>query len=119
MIDLSIAAALLLALKPHTRLVLVGDADQLPPVGAGRFFKDLLDSGLVPAVRLDEIFRQAQQSDIVMNAHMINSGELPPLSRNTGDFYFSRARTAQGAAQAVAELVADASPTVSASAIYR
>lgn len=106
MIDLSIAAALLLALKPHTRLVLVGDADQLPPVGAGRFFKDLLDSGLVPAVRLDEIFRQAQQSDIVMNAHMINSGELPPLSRNTGDFYFSRARTAQGAAQAVAELVA-------------
>ncbi|MBR4955329.1 MAG: ATP-dependent RecD-like DNA helicase [Clostridia bacterium] len=105
MIDLSIAAALLSALKPHTRLVLVGDADQLPPVGAGRFFKDLIDSNLVPATRLDEIFRQAQQSDIVMNAHMINSGVLPPLRKNSGDFYFSPSRTAQGAAQAVAELV--------------
>ena len=105
MIDLGIAAALLDALKAHTRLVLVGDADQLPPVGPGRFFKDLLDSGCVPATRLDEIFRQAQCSDIVMNAHMINSGETPPLRKNTGDFYFTSSRTPQAAAETVADLV--------------
>ena len=105
MIDLGIAAALLDALRPHTRLVLVGDADQLPPVGAGRFFKDLLDSGVVPAARLSEIFRQAQQSDIIVNAHMINRGEMPPLRKNNGDFYFTASRTAQSAANTVAELM--------------
>ncbi|MBR2473085.1 MAG: ATP-dependent RecD-like DNA helicase [Clostridia bacterium] len=110
MIDLNMSASLLDALRPHARLVLVGDVDQLPPVGAGRFFKDLLDSGIVPAVRLTEIFRQAQDSDIIMNAHMINKGEMPPLQKNNKDFYFSSNRTAQGASSAVCELIANRIP---------
>lgn len=105
MIDINMSASLLDALRPHSRIVFVGDVDQLPPVGAGRFFKDTLESGKVPAVYLTEIFRQAQNSDIIMNAHMINKGEMPPI-KNNNDFYFASNRTAQGTAQAVCELIA-------------
>ena len=110
MIDLNMSASLLDALRPHARIVLVGDVDQLPPVGAGRFFKDTLESGKVPAVYLTEIFRQAQDSDIIMNAHMINKGEMPPLENLGNDFYFASNRTAQGTSQAVCQLIAERIP---------
>ena len=105
MIDLPLAASLLRAMKPHTRLVLVGDADQLPPVGPGSFFADLLGCGCVPTVRLTEVFRQAQDSDIIMNAHSINRGEVPDLHQNRADFFFQRASTAEGAADTIVSLV--------------
>ena len=71
-------------------LVLVGDADQLPPVGPGNFLRDLIGSGCVPVIELTEIFRQVQQSDIVMNAHAINLGQMPTPSRKDGDFFMMR-----------------------------
>ena len=105
MLDLSLAAALLDALKPHTRLVLVGDADQLPPVGAGSLFSDLLACPTIPRVCLTQVFRQAQDSDIILNAHLINGGETPALRRNTGDFYFSSAASSDSAIQTVVSLM--------------
>ena len=74
MVDLSLFSALLRALRPGTRLVLVGDADQLPSVGAGNVFSDLIRSGRVETVFLREVFRQAEQSAIIRNAHAVNLG---------------------------------------------
>jgi len=79
MLDVRLAADLLAALAPATRLVLVGDVDQLPSVGPGRVLRDVIESGAVPTVRLTEIFRQAASSLIVTNAHRIHDGELPEL----------------------------------------
>lgn len=110
MLDMALASALMDALKPHTRLVLVGDADQLPPVGAGSCFADLLACGCLGGVRLEKVFRQAQGSDIVLNAHMINRGELPPIRKNTGDFYFMSTRSMGAAIDAVKTLVAERIP---------
>lgn len=110
MLDISLTASLLDAMKPHTRLVLIGDADQLPPVWAGSVFADLLSCEFVPAVRLTEIFRQAQGSQIVMNAHRINQGLMPELWNKTGDFYFSAAASPEEAVQTVASLVAERIP---------
>ncbi len=110
MLDLMLAASLLRAMKPHTRLVLVGDADQLPPVGPGSFFADLLASGCVPAVRLTEIFRQAQDSDIVVSAHRINQGLMPDVHKNRGDFYFAGVRTEEAAVRAVTSLITERIP---------
>ena len=76
------AAALLAALRNDCRLVLVGDPDQLPSVGPGNLFGDLIRSGTVPTVRLTQIFRQAAQSAIVRNAHLVNAGEMPDLRKN-------------------------------------
>ncbi|MBQ7491102.1 MAG: ATP-dependent RecD-like DNA helicase [Clostridia bacterium] len=106
MLELSLATSLLEALPPHARLVLVGDADQLPPVGAGSFFADLLRVEAIPQVRLTEIFRQAQGSDIVVNAHSFNRGEVPSLRKNDGDFYFSAARGAEQTLETVVSLMA-------------
>lgn len=106
MLELSLAASLLEALPSHARLVLVGDADQLPPVGAGSFFADLLRVESLPQVRLTEIFRQAQGSDIVVNAHSFNRGEMPLLRKNDGDFFFSAARSAEQTLEAVVSLMA-------------
>ncbi len=106
MLDISLTSSLLEAMKPHARLVLIGDADQLPPVWAGSVFADLLACDFAPQVRLTEIFRQAQGSQIVMNAHRINQGLLPDLRRNQGDFYFSSAATPEAAVETVATLVA-------------
>ena len=105
MLDLALAAALLDALKPHTRLVLVGDADQLPPVGAGSLFSDLLACKGIARVCLTQVFRQAQDSEIILNAHLINAGEVPALRRNTGDFYFSSAASSDSAIQTVVSLM--------------
>ena len=87
MVDVPLMAALLDALEGDCRLVLVGDPDQLPSVGPGALFADLIRSGAVPTVRLTEIFRQAAQSAIIRNAHLINRGQVPDLRRNEGDFF--------------------------------
>ena len=87
MVDVPLMAALLDALRPDCRLVLVGDPDQLPSVGPGALFADLIRSGVVPTVRLTEIFRQAARSAIVRSAHQINGGQVPELTRSDGDFF--------------------------------
>ncbi len=88
MIDNILMSALLRAVKPGARVILIGDADQLPSVGAGNVLHDLLECGRFTTIRLDEIFRQAQQSLIVTNAHMINRGEVPRLDVKDNDFFF-------------------------------
>ena len=87
MVDITLMHALLSAMKPECRLVLVGDADQLPSVGPGNVFSDIIRSEIVPTVRLTEIFRQNGDSRIVRNAHMINKGEHPRFEENAGDFF--------------------------------
>ncbi|MCI9514918.1 MAG: ATP-dependent RecD-like DNA helicase [Oscillospiraceae bacterium] len=88
MVDLPLMRALLTALRPGCRLVMVGDPDQLPSVGPGNVFGDLIRSGAIQTVALTEIFRQARQSAIVRNAHAINLGSPPCLDSNQGDFFF-------------------------------
>jgi exodeoxyribonuclease V alpha subunit len=90
MLDVDLAANLLEAIPPGCRLVLVGDADQLPSVGPGNVLGDLISSGIVPFVRLDRIFRQAERSRIVVNAHRINAGTMPISDGNdaSSDFFF-------------------------------
>lgn len=88
MIDSSLMCALLKAIKPGARLIIIGDSDQLPSVGAGNVLRDIIDSGRFATVRLTEIFRQAQQSLIITNAHAINRGEMPELSVKNNDFFF-------------------------------
>lgn len=92
MVDIELLYALLQAVPRGKRLILVGDADQLPPVGPGFPFSDMLRSGVLPTVHLTEIFRQAQQSLIVMNAHRVNRGEIPDLKTVSSDFFFMRRR---------------------------
>lgn len=88
MVDTFIFESVMRALPIGCRLVLVGDSDQLPSVGPGNVLGDLIDSGIIPVVRLNEIFRQAQQSLIVTNAHKIVNGEMPVLSQTDKDFFF-------------------------------
>lgn len=104
MVDIVLMDALLRALPPDARLVMVGDADQLPPVGPGNVFSAMIRSGVVPTVRLKEIFRQNEGSRIIRNAHMINKGEYPNLSENAGDFFRLKRLQAAGALDTVAEL---------------
>ena len=110
MVDLQLMMCLLKALPPKCRLVLVGDPDQLPSVGAGNLFSDLIRSGVVETVRLQEIFRQAQESLIVMNAHAVNHGELPNLSVKDRDFFFMKRRTGESVVQTIQELCATRLP---------
>ena len=88
MVDAPLMYALLQAISKGTRLILVGDRDQLPPVGCGNVFSDALTSGCLPSCRLTEIFRQAQRSAIVRNAHLINQGRMPVLADQDSDFIF-------------------------------
>ena len=104
MVDLPLFAALLRSLRPGTRLVMVGDADQLPSVGPGNVFSDLIRSGRVETVFLREVFRQAERSAIIRNAHAVNAGEPPRLQNDQGDFYFLCRRDAQRAVSTVVEL---------------
>lgn len=90
MVDISLIHALLKAVNVGTRLILVGDANQLPSVGPGNVLRDLIDSGKFPVVKLTKIFRQAAQSDIIVNAHKINAGERVPLEKRSRDFLFIR-----------------------------
>lgn len=103
MVDVQLLCALLRAIPQGKRLILVGDPDQLPPVGPGFPFRDMLRSEVLPTVRLTEIFRQAQKSLIVMNAHRVNRGEMPDLKTVNSDFFFMR-RTSE---EAVAQLIRD------------
>ena len=94
MVDLPLMHALLSAVVPGTRLVLVGDVDQLPSVGPGSVLKDIITSGCFPVVTLTRIFRQAGESDIVVNAHKINAGEPVVLDNKSRDFFFLRRQDA-------------------------
>ena len=104
MVDLSLFSALLRALRPGTRLVLVGDADQLPSVGAGNVFSDLIRSGRIETVFLREVFRQASESAIIRNAHAVNTGEPPRLINDQGDFFFMCRRDGERTVSTVVEL---------------
>ena len=88
MVDILLMEGLANAVSPGTRLILVGDADQLPPVGAGNVLRDILRSDTIHSVRLTEIFRQARESLIVVNAHLINRGEYPSYNEKDRDFFF-------------------------------
>ena len=110
MVDIQLLHSLLRAIRPGTRLILVGDPDQLPPVGPGFPFHDMLRSGILPAIRLTEIFRQAQQSLIVMNAHKVNQGIMPELKNVKSDFFFIRANSETQAAQIISGLCATRLP---------
>ncbi|MBP3361893.1 MAG: ATP-dependent RecD-like DNA helicase [Clostridia bacterium] len=104
MIDISLMYAFLRAVKPGTRLILSGDADQLPSVGPGNVLNDIIKSGVVPVIKLDKIFRQAEQSLIVVNAHSINRGEMPVLSDKSSDFFFLRRTNAEGILSTIVQL---------------
>ena len=110
MVDIRLLHSLLLAIPSKCRLILVGDPDQLPPVGPGFPFNDMLRSNVLPTVRLTEIFRQAQESLIVMNAHRVNRGELPQLRDVRSDFFFLPARSEDAVGQTISGLCATRLP---------
>ena len=110
MVDLMLMRSLLRAIEPGTRLILVGDADQLPSVGAGNVLGDVLDSGVVPKCMLTDIFRQGETSRIVVNAHRINHGEMPLLNEKNTDFFFERKAGFYEAAQTIVSLVTQRLP---------
>lgn len=105
MIDIILMNNLLKAIVPGTRFILVGDVDQLPSVGPGNVLRDLIDSGIIPVVRLTEIFRQSDESMIIVNAHRINKGEMPYLNERGKDFFFFDARTQDNVLNIILELV--------------
>ena len=94
MIDVQIMQSLLKALPPSSGLIMVGDVDQLPSVGAGQILHDVIKSNVIPTVRLEQIFRQAANSDIIINAHLINQGKFPKLKppKSETDFYFIQSK---------------------------
>ncbi len=104
MADILLLSSLLKAIRPGAKLILIGDSDQLPPVGAGDCLRDILSSGAFSFVRLDTIFRQGEGSLIVENAHAINRGEMPDLKTKDKDFFFMQRNTPQDAAAVCAEL---------------
>lgn len=104
MVDISLLHNLLLAIPDGCRLILVGDPDQLPPVGPGFPFSDMLRSNVLPSVRLTEIFRQAQESLIVMNAHRVNQGQQPELRDVKNDFFFLPSRSEDAVGQTIVGL---------------
>lgn len=105
MVDVVLFSQLIIAIKENCKVILVGDYNQLPAVGPGNILKDLLGSGRIPSVQLVDIFRQAQQSMIVVNAHNINSGIAPKTSDKNGDFFVMECEPAK-AEQLVTQLVA-------------
>ncbi|MBP3645547.1 MAG: ATP-dependent RecD-like DNA helicase [Clostridia bacterium] len=110
MVDVRLMRSLLRAVLPGTRLILVGDSDQLPSVGAGNVLSDILESDAVPSVRLTDIFRQDESSMIVLNAHRINSGEMPVLRTRETDFFFERKVMQTDAAQTICALLSERLP---------
>ena len=111
MLDLILMNTLLKALKPGTHLLLVGDVDQLPSVGAGDVLRDIIKSGSVPVTRLGQIFRQAAGSHIITNAHRINQGEMPLFGQDSQDFFLFPAEEPEEAAQWVQDVVSSRIPT--------
>jgi len=104
MADTPLFCALLKAIKPGARLIIIGDANQLPSVGAGNVLRDLIDCGRFATVELTEIFRQAKESLIITNAHKINSGEMPVLDVNNNDFFFLARKSDSEIANTVVDL---------------
>jgi exodeoxyribonuclease V alpha subunit len=110
MLDLQLAHVLLRALKPGTHLLLVGDVDQLPSVGAGDVLREIIASGVAEVTRLTKIYRQAEQSHIVANAHRINQGEMPLFEKDSEDFFLFPASDAEAAAGWVLDVVRERIP---------
>lgn len=104
MVDIFLYRMLLDKLNDETKLIIVGDADQLPSVGPGNVLRDIIKSGLIPVIRLDHVYRQSESSLIAFNAHEINAGRMPDLSARSGDFFFFRRRTPQDTADMTVEL---------------
>ena len=105
MIDVNLMNSLLKAIKLGTRLIIVGDVDQLPSVGAGNVLNDLINSEFIKVVRLREIFRQRAESLITVNAHRINNGEMPHLNKKGNDFYFIRSENSEDILNTIIDLV--------------
>ena len=111
MVDLVLMNRLMQAIRPTTTVILIGDVDQLPSVGAGNVLRDLIDSQKVPVIQLTEIFRQAQESMIVTNAHRINKGDFPELTGDTDrNFFFIEAEDPEAITGLVCSLIADRLP---------
>ncbi len=113
MVDTIIMYYLLKAVKTKTTLIFVGDADQLPSVGAGNVLKDLIDSGYIPTIRLNEIFRQSRESMIIVNAHRVNNGEMPFMKKgfnNKEDFFFTEIEDSEEVVRHIIYLCRDAVP---------
>ncbi len=118
MVDISLMYALLKAVVPSTRLVLVGDINQLPSVGPGSVLRDMIDSGAYRVVRLTKIFRQASQSDIIVNAHKINRGEYVRLDNQSRDFFFLKRYDADKIVNVVLQLVVQKMPKYVDASMY-
>jgi exodeoxyribonuclease V alpha subunit len=110
MLDLLLTNNLLKAIRPGTQILFVGDVDQLPSVGAGDVLRDMIASGVAPVTRLITIFRQAADSKIITNAHLINQGKFPLFSQGSGDFFLFPAEDAVGAADWVLAVVTERIP---------
>ncbi|MDO5140816.1 MAG: AAA family ATPase [Eubacteriales bacterium] len=110
MVDIFLMDALLKAVVPGTRLILVGDYDQLPSVGPGKVLRDLIDSEAFGTVRLEHVFRQAARSDIVLNAHRINRGEAVDLAKKSRDFLFIRSSSPENIIEATVKLITEKLP---------
>jgi len=104
MVDVLLMNHLLKAIAPGTRLILVGDVDQLPSVGPGNVLKDIIASGVIKTVRLTEIFRQAEESMIIVNAHRVNRGEKPRLNERGKDFFFIHRKSGEDIVATIVEL---------------
>lgn len=110
MLDIHLTDQLLRALRPGTKLILVGDADQLPAVGPGSILRDVVTSGTVDVVTLTEIFRQARESTIVLNAHRVNRGEFPSLSPGSRDFLYVPCESADETLRTIVDLCSNRLP---------
>ena len=110
MVDVPLMYYLIKAVAAGTKLILVGDADQLPSVGAGNVLHDILESGVVPCARLTEIFRQAQQSAIITNAHKINNGVYPDMTDNKSDFFYMQRYSSDALLETLVGLVSERLP---------
>ncbi|MDD6214808.1 MAG: ATP-dependent RecD-like DNA helicase [Firmicutes bacterium] len=104
MVDILLMQSFLKAVKRGAKVIFSGDSDQLPSVGAGNVLRDMIKSGFIPVIRLEHIFRQAQESLIVMNAHKINSGEMPELDSHDSDFFFLQRNSAEIIAATIIDL---------------
>ena len=110
MLDLLLMNHLLKAVRPGTHVLFVGDIDQLPSVGAGDVLRNMISSGVAPITRLNSIFRQAADSKIITNAHLINQGKFPIFSKGDGDFFLFPAEDAAGAADWIVDIVSERIP---------
>ena len=114
MVDVPLMRALLRALPERAALLFVGDVDQLPSVGPGQVLADIIVSGAAPVVRLTEVFRQAAESQIIVNAHRINQGLMPDIAPvDSGDFYFVDAADAEEGFESCSRSCRTGSPNVS------